>query len=46
MTMYQESFIHGKFGVGAAVAMVLTMIILIVSYFNVRNTFGDTDRTA
>ncbi|GJM79125.1 permease [Paenibacillus sp. HMSSN-139] len=46
LTMYQESFIHGKFGVGAAVAMVLTMIILIVSYFNVRNTFGDTDRTA
>ncbi|WP_178021532.1 carbohydrate ABC transporter permease [uncultured Paenibacillus sp.] len=46
LTMYQESFIHGKFGVGAAVAVVLTMIILIVSYFNIRNTFGDTDRTA
>ncbi|MGG6310284.1 carbohydrate ABC transporter permease [Paenibacillus macerans] len=46
LTMYQESFIHGKFGVGAAVAVVLTMIILLVSYFNIRNTFGDTDRTA
>ena len=46
LTMYQESFIHNKFGVGAAVAVVLTIIILIVSYFNIRNTFGDTDRTA
>ncbi|ANS75704.1 ABC transporter permease [Paenibacillus yonginensis] len=46
LTMYQESFIHGKFGVGAAVAVVLTVIILIVSYFNIRNTFGDTDQTA
>ncbi|MEC2343636.1 sugar ABC transporter permease [Paenibacillus barengoltzii] len=45
LTMYQESFIHGKFGVGAAVAVVLTVMILIVSYFNIRNTFGDTDRT-
>lgn len=46
LTMYQESFIHNKFGVGAAVAVVLTILILIVSYFNIRNTFGDTDRTA
>ncbi len=39
LTMYEESFIRNKLGLGAAVAVVLTIIILIVSYFNVRNTF-------
>lgn len=39
LTMYQESFIRNKLGLGAAVAIVLTVIIMIVSYFNVRNTF-------
>lgn len=46
LTMYQESFIHNKFGVGAAVAVVLTAIILVVSYFNIRHTFGDIDQAA
>jgi multiple sugar transport system permease protein len=39
LTMYEESFIRNKLGLGAAVAIVLTVIILVVSYFNVRSTF-------
>ncbi len=39
LTMYEESFIRNKLGLGAAVAIVLTIIILFVSYFNIRNTF-------
>jgi len=39
MTMYQESFIRNHLGLGAAVAIVLTIIIMFVSYFNIRNTF-------
>lgn len=41
LTMYEESFIYNNFGVGAAVAVVLTIVILIVSYFNIRNTFKE-----
>lgn len=41
LTMYQESFIYGRLGSGAAVAVVLTIMILIVSYFNIKNTFKE-----
>lgn len=41
LTMYEESFIYNRFGNGAAVAIVLTFVILIVSYFNIRNTFKE-----
>lgn len=41
LTMYLESFQFGRLGSGAAVAVVLTVVILIVSYFNVRNTFKE-----
>ena len=41
LTMYEESFIYNRFGNGAAVAVVLTIVILIVSYFNIRNTFKE-----
>ena len=41
LTMYEESFIYNRFGSGAAVAVVLTVVILIVSYFNVKNTFKE-----
>ena len=41
LTMYEESFIYNNFGNGAAVAVVLTVVILIVSYFNIRNTFKE-----
>lgn len=41
LTMYEESFIYNHFGRGAAVAVVLTVVILIVSYFNIRNTFKE-----
>jgi len=43
LTMYQESFINNRFGIGSAVAVVLTVVILIVSYFNLKNTFGDNN---
>lgn len=41
LTMYEESFIYNHFGNGAAVAVVLTAVILVVSYFNIRNTFKE-----
>ncbi len=41
LTMYEESFIYNEFGKGAAVAIVLTVVILIISYFNLRNTFKE-----
>lgn len=41
LTMYEESFIYNHFGSGAAVAIVLTVVILFVSYFNVKNTFKE-----
>lgn len=40
-TMYQESFGHGRYGRGSAVAVVLSLIILIVSYFNIKNSYKD-----
>jgi multiple sugar transport system permease protein len=43
LTMYIESFTRSNFGLGAAVAVVLTVVILFVSYFNLRNTFRDSD---
>lgn len=41
LTMYIESFVRNHLGLGAAVAVVLTVIILIVSYFNLRNSFKE-----
>jgi multiple sugar transport system permease protein len=46
LTMYQESFINNNFGVGSAVAVVLTVVIVIVSFFNLKNTFGDNNYSA
>ena len=43
LTMYLESFQYGRLGSGAAVAVVLTAVILVVSYFNIRNTFKNND---
>jgi len=43
LTMYQESFIRNQFGVGSAVAVVLSMVILVVAYFNLKNTFADNN---
>ena len=40
-TMYQESFGHGRYGRGSAVAVVLSLIILVVSYFNIKNSYKD-----
>lgn len=41
LTMYIESFVRNHLGTGSAVAVVLTVIILIVSYFNLRNSFKE-----
>ena len=41
ITMYEESFIYNRYGRGAAVAIVLTVVILIVSYFNLKSTFKE-----
>lgn len=38
-TMYQESFVYSKYGRGSAVAVILTLIILVVSYFNIKNSY-------
>ena len=40
LTMYMESFVRNNFGIGSAVAVVLTVIIMIVAYFNIKNTFN------
>lgn len=41
LTMYIESFVRNHLGLGSAVAVVLTVIILIISYFNLRNSFKE-----
>ena len=41
LTMYEESFIRSDLGRGTAVAVILTIVVVIVSYFNVRNTFKE-----
>lgn len=41
LTMYLESFVRNNMGLGSAVAVVLTVVILIVSYFNLRKSFKE-----
>lgn len=41
LTMYEESFIYNRFGNGAAIAVILTIVILFVSYFNIKGTFKE-----
>lgn len=41
LTMYEDSFIRNEFGKGAAVAIILTIVVVFVSYFNIRNTFKE-----
>ncbi|QHQ59933.1 sugar ABC transporter permease [Anaerocolumna sedimenticola] len=45
LTMYEESFIRNQFGVGSAVAVVLSVVILFLAYFNLKNTFSDNNLT-
>ena len=44
LTMYEETFIRNKLGLGASVAIVLTIIIIFVSYFILRDTFRSNER--
>jgi multiple sugar transport system permease protein len=39
LTMYTETFVRSDYGRGAAVAVILTLVIMVVSYFNLKNTF-------
>lgn len=39
LTMYTESFIYNRLGSGAAVAVVLSFIVMFLSYFNIKDTF-------
>lgn len=41
LTMYIESFVRNHLGLGSAVAVVLTVIIVVVSYFNLRYSFKE-----
>ena len=41
LTMYEESFVRNNMGLGSAIAVVLTIVILIVSYFNLRKSFKE-----
>lgn len=41
LTMYQESFVYNRLGMGAAVAVVLTIMVLLVSGFNLKNMFKE-----
>jgi multiple sugar transport system permease protein len=40
LTMYLESFIRNHLGLGAAVAVILSVIILFISYFNLKKSFA------
>ncbi|MDR2103344.1 MAG: sugar ABC transporter permease [Treponema sp.] len=40
LTMYLESFIRNHLGLGAAVAVILSIIILFISYFNLKKSFA------
>jgi ABC-type sugar transport system permease subunit len=39
LTVYTESFIRNDYGSGAAAAVFLTIVVVIVAYFNLRNTY-------
>lgn len=39
LTMYTETFVRNDYGRGSAVAVILTIVIMVVSYFNLKNTF-------
>jgi multiple sugar transport system permease protein len=40
LTMYVESFVRNHMGFGASVAVVLTIIILVISYFQLKKSFA------
>ena len=39
LTMYTEAFIRSNYGLGSAVSVLLSIVILFVAYFNLKNTF-------
>ena len=41
LSMYSESFVYSRYGTGSAIAIILTAVILVFSYFYVRNNFKD-----
>ncbi len=41
LTMYIESFIYGKLGVGAAISVLLSSVVLLISYFYLKDTFRE-----
>ncbi|MDR2403672.1 MAG: sugar ABC transporter permease [Spirochaetaceae bacterium] len=41
LTMYVESFVRNHMGFGASVAVVLTIIILVISYFQLKKSFAE-----
>jgi multiple sugar transport system permease protein len=44
LMMYEESFVNNKLGYGSAIAVVLTIVILFVSYFYLKNSFKRDER--
>lgn len=44
LTMYTESFIYNRLGSGAAIAVVLSLIVMVLSYFNIKESFDDRKR--
>lgn len=41
LTMYKESFIYGHLGIGAAISIILSIVVLLISYFYLKDTFKD-----
>ncbi|GIN59768.1 carbohydrate ABC transporter permease [Lederbergia ruris] len=39
VTMYKETFVNGNYGYGAAVATILSIIVLFISWFYLKKTF-------
>ncbi len=41
LTMYIESFVYGRLGVGAAISVILSVVVLTISYFYLKDTFKE-----
>lgn len=43
LTMYKETFANSKLGYGSAIAMMLTIVILFISFFYLRSSFSEKE---
>lgn len=41
LTMYIESFVYGRLGVGSSISVLLSTVVLVISYFYLKDTFRE-----